>query len=99
MTSGNIHDAQAPQKIRAKIGPDANGKGRNCIFSRSLRLMTKTSLHGYQPGDKVGFILGRIRPRTAAILRSSVDEILRHGCDFGPAGGVFETDPCCPLAV
>ena len=30
-TSGSIQDAQAPQKIRAKIGPAENDKGRSCI--------------------------------------------------------------------
>ena len=35
-TSGSIQKAHAPQKIRAKIGPAENGKGRRCIFLESL---------------------------------------------------------------
>jgi hypothetical protein len=31
-TSDSIQDAQAIQKIRAKIGPAENGKGRNCML-------------------------------------------------------------------
>ena len=33
MTSGSTQEVKAPQKIRAKIGPAENGKGRDCIFS------------------------------------------------------------------
>jgi hypothetical protein len=32
-TSGSTQVTQATQKIRAKIGPAENGKGRSCIFS------------------------------------------------------------------
>jgi hypothetical protein len=48
MTSGNIHDAQTHQKIRAKIGPAENGKGRNYIFPDKLQLMVAGALHGYE---------------------------------------------------
>ncbi len=36
MISGRIQDAKALQKIRAKIGPAENGKGRGCIFLERL---------------------------------------------------------------
>ncbi len=35
-TLGSIQDAQAPQKIRAKIGLAENGKRRSCIFLEQL---------------------------------------------------------------
>ena len=77
-TSGSIQDAQAPQKIRAKIGLAENGKGRICIF------FEQPTAYGRKPsswlsissgGSKlvsvvrfVVFILAMIWPRTAAIL-------------------------------
>jgi len=32
ISSGSIHDAKAPQKMRAKIGPAENGEGCNGIY-------------------------------------------------------------------
>jgi hypothetical protein len=77
-TSGSIQDAQAPQKIRAKIGPAENGKGRSCIFleqppayDRMSSSWLSISSRGSTPvlvARFVVFILGMIWPGTAAIV-------------------------------
>jgi len=78
MTSGSIQDAKATQKMRVKIGPAENGKGRSCIFLEQLTAydrMLSSWLSISSGGSKlvsvarfVVFILGMIWPRTAAIL-------------------------------